>query len=542
MIGKIMQYNKNKGYGFIIDDRGTNRFFHISNLRTKTIPKIEDAVTFEPIVLPKGLGATEVRVVRTPGDSAMLDELSEWKIEAKLEDNIRYFYHTSYVSLIEQGSRCYVIGRKGTGKTAICEHLSKKKDAKIFSKKLTFKNYPFNELYNLSNEQYTRPNQYITLWKYVIYSSIAQLMIKNEAINLAIRQKLEKIYSEDLERNLHQKITKWTSRNFKFTLFGSGLEVKKESNDNKNISTWIERVEALELFLIKNIDDANYLLLFDELDEDYKCFVGEQISQDYFSLITSLFKAVQDIKSMFQEGDYNLNPVIFLRTDIYSRMSDPDKTKWSDLTIELNWSKPLIKKMLAYRLSKAIDEDGPVNSFDDMWLRVFRPEPIQFKYGKKLFSIFDFIARNAQNRPRDFIRYIRDCAQAAKVKGNDVIDEELVRHVEKNFSAYLRSELEDEISGVIPEIHEVFNVLSSLRKSCFNAEDFSSTYETYCEQKKIACLEPKFVLDVLFNFSAIGYFTRNGKKIFSFIDSNAQCVHDAPFYIHRGLYKSLQLL
>ena len=146
MIGKIMQYNKNKGYGFIIDDGGTKRFFHISNLRTKTIPKIEDTVTFEPIVLPKGLGATEVRVVRTPGDSAMLNELSEWKIEAKLEDNIRYFYHTSYVSLIEQGSRCYVIGRKGTGKTAICEHLSKKKDAKIFSKKLTFKNYPFNEL------------------------------------------------------------------------------------------------------------------------------------------------------------------------------------------------------------------------------------------------------------------------------------------------------------------------------------------------------------------------------------------------------------
>ena len=542
MIGQIKQFNEKKGYGFLVDDDGTDRFFHKSNLHTKTIPKKEDPVIFEPIVLPKGPGATEVRVVTTTGDSAMLTELSEWKIEAKLEDNIRYFYHTTYVSLIEQGTRCYVIGRKGTGKTAICEHLSQKKNSRIFSKKLTFKNYPFNELYSLSNDQYTRPNQYITLWKYVIYSSIAQLMIKNESTDLLIRQKLEKLYSEDLEKNLHQKISKWTSSNFKFTLLGSGLEVKKNSDDNKNISTWIERVQALESFLINNIDDANYLILFDELDEDYKCFPGEQVSQDYFSLITSLFKAIQDIKSVFQGENYNLNPVIFLRNDIYERMSDPDKTKWSDLIIELNWTKTLIKKMLAYRLSKAIDENGPVNSFDEMWLRVFRPEQITFKYGQASFSIFSFIARNAQNRPRDFIRYIRDCAQAAKAKGDDVIDAILVRKVETNFSAYLRSELEDEISGVIPEIHEVFNALASLRKNCFNISDFSSVYRTYCKQRKITCLEPEYVLDVLFYFSAIGYFTRNGKKIFRFLDNNAQCVHDAPFYIHRGLYMSLQLL
>lgn len=141
--------------------------------------------------------------------------------------------------------------------------------------------------------------------------------------------------------------------------------------------------------------------------------------------------------------------------------------------------------MLAYRLSKAIDENGPVNSFDEMWLRVFRPEQITFKYGQESFSIFSFIARNAQNRPRDFIRYIRDCAQAAKAKGDDVIDAILVRKVETNFSAYLRSELEDEISGVIPEIHEVFNALASLRKNYFNISNFSSVYRTYCKQRKI---------------------------------------------------------
>ncbi|HWN09698.1 MAG TPA: hypothetical protein VNO50_10595 [Pyrinomonadaceae bacterium] len=51
----------------------------------------------------------------------LLRTIADWKLEAKLEDNDRYFFHTSDVDLLENGSRCYVIGRKATGKTAISE-------------------------------------------------------------------------------------------------------------------------------------------------------------------------------------------------------------------------------------------------------------------------------------------------------------------------------------------------------------------------------------------------------------------------------------
>jgi len=113
----------------------------------------------------------------------VFEEIEDWKLEAKLEDNERYYYHTREIAKIESGKKCYVIGRKGSGKTAISEHLHQKIDPKKFSKKLTFKNFPFADLYRYSNDSYNPPNQYITFWKYVIYSSIAQLMAKNENID-----------------------------------------------------------------------------------------------------------------------------------------------------------------------------------------------------------------------------------------------------------------------------------------------------------------------------------------------------------------------
>ena len=95
-------------------------------------------------------------------------EISDcWNIEAKNE-NPAYFYNISEANSLLEGKKHFVIGRKGTGKTAIAEYLSNIDDSQVFSEKLSFKNFPFNYLYSFDNSQYTAPNQYITIWKYLI--------------------------------------------------------------------------------------------------------------------------------------------------------------------------------------------------------------------------------------------------------------------------------------------------------------------------------------------------------------------------------------
>jgi len=367
-------------------------------------------------------------------------------------------------------------------------------------------------------------------------------MLKNENINLEIRQKLEKIYSDDIDCNFDQKVRRWTSEGFKVSLFGLSLDIKRKNSGDKNIASWIDRVDALERIILNNIDNSNYFVLFDELDEDYTNFFLDEPSNDYYSLLTSLFKAIQDVKSIMRSNNVNIFPVLFLRIDIFRRLKDPDKTKWNDLSIELSWNRDLLQKMLAFRLSRALSINGPIRPFDEVWLKVFRPDFIQFRYGQNEISIFDFMVRNSHYRPRDFIRYIRDCAEAAIEMDFKVIDSVLVRRLETKFSSYLKSELVDEMSSILPEIDHIFNVLSGLGKENFNSNDFALTYNKYCTARNIACVDHKTVLEILFNSSAIGNINRSGKKAFLHVDKEAHCSFESPFCIHRGLYMALQIL
>ena len=146
----------------------------------------------------------------------LLNEIAIWKLEAKSENSSRYFYHLNEANEILQGKKNYVIGRKGTGKTAISEHITKIGNGKngVFTEKLTFKNFPFNELYDLNDKKYTLPNQYITLWRYLIYSFICRMMLKNPNINSEVRDSLSLSYDVDPITRLPRIVQEWTKDDF----------------------------------------------------------------------------------------------------------------------------------------------------------------------------------------------------------------------------------------------------------------------------------------------------------------------------------------
>ena len=466
----------------------------------------------------------------------VLREIVNWKLEAKLEDNQRYFYHTSDIDLIESGSRCYVIGRKGTGKTAISEYLYQGKSAQRFSYKLSFKNFPFNDLYELENKSFRAPNTYITLWKYIIYSSVAKMMMQNQNIDPDVRDRLSKVYSDDPEKSLSRTITKWTSRTLQFSVLGTGGGGGATQASAKNETSWLERVEVLEKLIDDHIDDCTYLIIFDELDEDYRDITVAERHDQYTALLTSLFKAVQDVKATFKDSTSNVLPVIFLRDDIYDFIKDPDKNKWRDLTIELDWDPHSIKRLLAFRISRAKSLSGPILSFQSAWDGIFAVA--QVGYGarqKKQLEAFDYITRVTQIRPRDYIRYLKACAESALARDLELIVPEVTVKADKAFSNYLRSELEDEIHGVLPNIGQIFDTIAHISKQNFSYEEFRHAYGKTENETLIA-------LKVLFYFSVIGNQPpQRNVQIFRYLSNDARFNSEQVICVHRGLYKALQI-
>jgi energy-coupling factor transporter ATP-binding protein EcfA2 len=429
----------------------------VESSATDVSPKTSPAgTTFEDEVLV----SEDIETLDTTGvKDALLREISTWKREAKAEDSSRYFWHVREVDEISQGQKYFVIGRKGSGKTAICEHFNGLVSHDVFAEKLSFKNFPFNELYTHKNQKYTNPNQFITIWKYLIYSTICRLMLKNESLNPDLREALSRLYDD--KTSLSRRLGRWVGKEFGIELFGVSIKAERSTNP-KEPGDWLDHVDFLEDLLSTHAGgDSTYYVLFDELDEDYRDIIAREQYDQYTSLITSLFKAVQDVRTTFSGiGAPKIYPVIFLRDDIYDIVKDSDKNKWGDFRVDLNWDPEKIKRLIAFRISRALDANcTQVLPFEDAWQRVFGTREIGVGRRRKTVSTFDFISRSTLLRPRDFVSYLQNCAHHANENGVRITPD-VVRYVDKAFSNYLRQELTDELFAVLPDIENIFDAIS----------------------------------------------------------------------------------
>ncbi|WP_095090816.1 P-loop ATPase, Sll1717 family [Mesorhizobium sophorae] len=469
-----------------------------------------------------------------------LNEISRWKLEARLDDLKRYFFTVPELKSIIDGETAYVIGRKGTGKTALVQYLSDHDGIRLnLVSKLSFKNFPFNELYSQENASYTKPNQYITIWKLIIYSAACKSIARSQYTDPLIKRTIEKAFPSPDSDNLGTIVGSWIAGDFGINVLGTGISVTNWLK-NKRKATLQEKVENLEAFVIKHMPNQKILVLFDELDEDYKDIFASFSKSNYMDLLTSLFKAVQDVRSSVTAKGKALFPVIFLRDDIYDLVKDADKNKWRDLENFLEWNDTEIRRLLAYRLSKVlvVDEDD----FDKIWYSLFSKSPMTYSKGKKEIDSFRYITMSTQGRPRDYINYLKECADIQLRMGGGEIAPSTVKAADKAYSGYLRKELIDEMHGLIPDIDNVLSIFSQTRKWILSISEFRSEYLERVKTGSVKISDPDFILRTLFYFSVIGNVVRVGIHIFKYQSPNSELNFKEMIVVHRGLMKSLQIV
>ena len=146
-------------------------------------------------------------------------------------------------------------------------------------------------------------------------------------------------------------------------------------------------------------------------------------------------------------------------------------------------------------------------------------------------------------RPRDFIRYLQVCAEQAIDQNLAFITPAIVRSEDKSFSNYLRSELEDEIHGIIPEIKKIFAIFSQRRKQTLHVSEFLDFHNELVEAEQVPRRDGRFILEILFHFSVIGNVPRQSNHaVFRYLNTEARLNMNERVCVHRGLFKSLQIL
>ena len=465
---------------------------------------------------------------------------SEWKLEAKEED-IKYFYHTEETTSILKGDKNMIIGRKGEGKTAIATFIHKNVGAGAYADKLSFKNFPFNSIYNYSDNRYSKPSQYTTFWKYLIYVSICKQMVHDNNIDSKIRDKLIKLFPEkNSTKRLKNLIPKITIKDFGLQVIGAGFNVGID-RENHEIG-WIDIVDILEEQILENVtNDSKYYIIFDELDEDYKDFTSSEEEKDYFDLITGLFKAINETRNTFQNEELFIYPIVFLRSDIFQRISYSDKNKWSDYIINLEWTSEKLRSLIQFRINVLTNSQS--KNFQQAWGKLVLNREVKMgKNQNSKMSIIDYILRSTHNRPRDVIKYLKEASKIATRNNHDKIGPLQIKEADGSFSEYMKQEIIDEIYSVLPEYNEIFSILSIIRKQTFNPKEFVEAYQDKVRNQKFENRGAEDVLKILFDFSIIGNVpSMNTRSIFKYENESARFNFRENIQVHRGLYKALQI-
>ena len=157
-------------------------------------------------------------------------------------------------------------------------------------------------------------------------------------------------------------------------------------------------------------------------------------------------------------------------------------------------------------------------------------------------SIFPYIERSTEMRPRDFIQYVKECVILANEKQEWPISPQTVKDADDNFSEYLKGETIDELFPVLPEISEILGLLSTIRKQRFGFDTFETEYNLLVDQKIVPKRDVKSILLTLFDAGVIGNQpSMKGQIIFRFSKKSPRFNFNESMVVHRGFYKALQI-
>ncbi len=205
--------------------------------------------------------------------------------------------------------------------------------------------------------------------------------------------------------------------------------------------------------------------------------------------------------------------------------------------------------MLGFRISRSISRDAEILRFEKAWSQVFTSDPMGYgKRQRKSISQFDFIAKATHMRPRDFIFYIRECARSAVQQGHRTITSDTIKNADKEFSNYFKEELTGEIESIIPDVGQVFDLLSEKREGVVSYNELKELFDDGCQRnifgKEIVDLGFETILRILFHFSVVGNKAKQTSRdpIFKYNNRGLVLSRKEQIMIHRGLLKSLGIV
>lgn len=464
----------------------------------------------------------------------------------------------------------FIVGLKGTGKTALLRYISLKIEEKsgctafvLF--KSDFKEDDKKEIAKAGRNILTETDanvldedDYTNVWLWFFHKQILEQIEKKNCRIFAENEDFQKykacltsfeeIPEEGTVKRLFPKLKKGNLEIKLGTTANYGkasVDVEWIDAEKKQVkfSSLVNRTHEFFKRLVRsNFPNDNLTIFIDELELSYG--KSKQYQRD-IKLIRDLICATYELNAVATKNNVNLKLIAAVRSEVLSAASSTGKeiNKFiSDFGTIVNWhqsggdlkSHPLFKiiykRILAAEVQNGLNED---QDFDSIWKRYFTNTV-------NSHTIFEYILHSTWYRPRDIIRLL---SLGQKLFPNEnMFSHQIFDAIRKEYSTQCWTEHAEELKAKYNSTQlDGIRLLLMGMKSPFNYNEISieadkkkqlyDEVEELLRNQKLAS-----ILNVLFQIGIIG--NAYPKVRFAF-RGDQDLLIDKPIRIHEALFNFL---
>lgn len=461
-------------------------------------------------------------------------------LDAESEQNLStYFIDMGILGKLADGRKHLVIGRKGSGKTALFRLADSKQLRQVATLDVEFDKYPWDFHRQLKQSGMLAEAAYEASWRFLFLLSIVREWadyaadpLKKEArkfIEMVVPNPGRGFVASLLARLKNpQKLTApgiGVGGTFSANL--GSVELDKETPAHA-IGLMSVHLEALSAFVAGNYAAHPVVIKVDRLDD------GWDASEDSKNLIIGELKATRDLNTKLATTSSPAPVLTFLRTDIFEELRFNDKNKLATVIERLEWPDERLVDVLNKRIAASIQCD-----VKNAWTQVFSTdEMLQRARAMK------YITKRTMGRPRDVVAFAIACQEAAGRALHDRVETADIYAAEEEYSQHLLAELIDELHKQSPDVSTYIEVLREVGRMTFDLPEWVAAAKS--RGRALTDGEAKAQLKLLFDVSVLGVpkiggIERGSRYVFAYSERAVKPDFSKNLRVHEGLKKGLDL-
>jgi len=449
-------------------------------------------------------------------------------IDAESDHNLaNHFIKTPYATGLLNGRHEHVLGRKGSGKSALFTQIRTVVPEGVVVKNVVPNATVWSLLKHYEDQSHPSAEAaYVTAWSYVLSLLVAQAIVEADPL-----------LSEDSRKAfipahtfLKENFTTGTGpaavvrsfvkriRSLNLSAFGIGAGIEWGEDEAAEAADLV--VEKVMAAIEPAIRELGVVLALDQLDDAWD---GGHDSKAVMVGLLKAAKALNDRYGFRSAGGKHLRILTFIRSDIYDAVKFDDKDKHRPLEHPITWTPETLAEMVDARLPAGA-------SVNDLFEGGMRGDA----------SPFNYIVARTFMRPREVIQFLGEARKDAGPEA-EVISGNAIRSAEERYSAWKVEDLKQEYLKSDPALS---TLLECLRQGVHRYDSIDDLEQLISKSAPDLLdppdVTPRSLVQTLFNYSVVGVRVNNaGSPRYKSEIPQLTLPAAGMVYVHPSLHKGL---